>query len=302
MLITFEQVLILLVFALAGYILSKCGLANPDHTKILSTLLVYVFLPCISFKTFATRFTVAYLGEKYPLILVSLGVLAVIMVMARVLSRVLVKDEYQQRIYEYTLIVPNISYIGYALAEGIYGEAVLMDMMMFTLPMSVYISTVAYANLTTKGGQKVSWKRAFSPSTVAILLGAVVGLSGLELPNLMLQVVTKSAACMGPVSMLLTGIVISQFRIRDMVLAPKTYLICALRLLVIPTVVFLLLKLVGLELAITSAVLTYCMPCGANTIIFARLAGQDCKTGASFAMVSILLSLLTVPLCLYIFL
>ena len=41
----FEQIIILLVFVAAGFTVGKLGLVKPEHSKVLSTLLVYVFLP-----------------------------------------------------------------------------------------------------------------------------------------------------------------------------------------------------------------------------------------------------------------
>ncbi|MBQ4153468.1 MAG: AEC family transporter, partial [Oscillospiraceae bacterium] len=65
MLITFEQVGILFLFATVGYLLSKTKLVQPAHSKILSTLLVYIFLPCNIFKTYTANFNLTYLTQKY---------------------------------------------------------------------------------------------------------------------------------------------------------------------------------------------------------------------------------------------
>ena len=72
-----------------------------------------------------------------------------------------------------------------------------------------------------------------------------------------------------------------------------------LALLVIPVLVHLLLKLTSMETVMTAAVLIYCMPCGANTIVFAKMTGQDCRTGASLSLISTVLSVITIPLCVY---
>ena len=55
MLAMFEQVLILLVFCVIGYVLCKVRLGNPDQSKILSVLLIYFFFPLMSFNTFSGK-------------------------------------------------------------------------------------------------------------------------------------------------------------------------------------------------------------------------------------------------------
>lgn len=42
----FEQVITLFMFGAAGFVLSKAGKCDTNHSKILSTLLVFVFSPC----------------------------------------------------------------------------------------------------------------------------------------------------------------------------------------------------------------------------------------------------------------
>ena len=43
------------------------------------------------------------------------------------------------------------------------------------------------------------------------------------------------------------------------------------------------------------------MPCGMNTIVFPKLVGQDCRTGAGLACVTSILCCITIPLCLWLF-
>ena len=99
--------------------------------------------------------------------------------------------------------------------------------------------------------------------------------------------------------MLLTGIIIAEFKLRELIANKTAYLIAGLRLIVMPLLVFGLMKLLGLGFALTAAVLIYSMPCGMNTVIFPRLVGEDCKTGAGLVLISTVGALATIPLCLH---
>ncbi len=52
--VVWEQVLILFIFVIIGFSLGKFKLVGQDQAKILSTLSVYVFLPCRIFKSFSS--------------------------------------------------------------------------------------------------------------------------------------------------------------------------------------------------------------------------------------------------------
>ena len=293
MVIVAEQVILLLLFILAGYLLVRTKLIDGKHTKILSTLAVYVFLSCNIFRTFANNFTPTYLKEKYSLILVSAVVLVVMVGLSWVVSKVMTKNKYKQNIIRYSLTIPNYGYAGYAMAEGIYGSLMLQNVMMVTVPISVYTYTIGYCMLTNS---KFSLKRLVNPITIAMVCGAIVGFFGIPLPNVVHLFLNKSAGCMAPVGMILAGAVVAEYKFSDLLKKPEVYMVTALRLVVLPILTGIALRLLHLEMAMIPMMLIVSMPCGLNTIIFPKLIGEDCQTGASLALVTNLLSCLTVPL------
>lgn len=299
MTIVIEQVLILLLFIAVGYALGKTKIANPEHSKILSVLEVYVFGPCNIFNSFSKRFTVTYLTEKYPLILASLAIVMVMTLLSFPLGRLFTKDKYQQGIYRYSIVMPNYGYVGYALAEGIFGGEMLLNVMIFALPMSFYVYTLGYCSLTRS---KVNLKKLINPCNIAILLGAIWGLFGLPVPTVAAELFSKGSACMGPVSMLLTGIVISEYKLLDMFSNKKVYAMSVLRLLVIPCAVAGAMVLMGINPMVTAvALLVLVMPCGMNTIVFPKMVGEDCRTGAALTCITSILCCITIPICLWLF-
>lgn len=298
MMIVIEQVLLLLAFAVVGYLVSKAKVVNADHSKLLSAICLYIFLPSKVFNTFATRFTPTYLAQYYPLLLGSAAILTTVALIAIPVSRLLTKDSYMRNVYHYSLTISNYGYIGYALAEGIFGPSVLMDVMMFAFPICLYTYTMGYAMLT---GGKMSWKKLVNPVTIAMVAGAITGLSGVQMPALVNGFLSKSSACMSPCSMLLMGIVISQFSFKELLSQKACYVIILMRLLVLPISVVAVLRLLGLTMLELPAIMFLAMPTSMNTIVFSKLVGQDCKPGAAMACISSILCCVTIPLCLLLF-
>lgn len=298
MTIVIKQVAILFIFVLIGLALGKTKLVKPEHSKILSVVTVYVFLPCNIFKTFMTNFTPETVMEKIKLLLISLGVLVAVAIGMHFLSKVITKDPYDRMVYRYSLIIPNYAYIGYPLAEGLFGGGALMDAIICSPPLSIYANTVGYASLTKT---KLSFKRIFRPIIIAIIFGLTCGMLRVNVPLMLMDVISKNAACMSPVSLLLSGIVISQFRIRNLFNKWRNYVVVALRLVVLPTVIFFIVKPLFSVDAALPLFLIYAMPCGFNTIIFARIADENCETGASLALISLVMSCVTIPVLIHLF-
>ncbi len=298
MFVTFSQVLILLIFIAVGFTLGKTKIVQDAHTKSISGLLVYALLTCNVFKTFSERFTPEYVVTNYRLLLISAVVICITFVAAHFTAKLFSKHKYEQSVYEYSLIVPNYGYMGYALAEAFFGQAGLMDYMVYTMPLSIFVYTIGVAKLTK---QKVSLKGLCNPVIIAMALGIVVGLTGLQLPQVLKDVVSKSAACMAPVSMLFTGVVISGFSVKSMFTDGKNYSMAALRLLAIPLIVGLVMRLFFDAQVVRLAVLCAALPCGMNTVVFPRMVDENCKIGAGLAVLTALISCITIPVVLALF-
>lgn len=299
MLIVLEQVVVLLVFCAIGYVLAKKNILNAQKGDLISSMLVYMFMPATCFSTCAANCTVAYITEKYPLILISTGLLLLLIVAAKLIAKYLGPACYLRDLYEYSIVIPNTAYIGYPLMLGLYGSEGLLDMLIFGLPLIVYCYTTGFNILSGRRKERFSWKKVVTPVTVAMALGCIVGLSGIRVPSVITQVVDKSAACLAPLGTLLMGMAISEFSFKDMLADKRLYWLTALRLVVIPVAVFGILKLGRWEFALLPAICSHCMPCGLNVIILPKLIGQDCKNGAGLVLLSTVFAIITVPLCMY---
>lgn len=298
--VIFEQVLILMAFAAIGFVLAKVGIVQHEHATVLSKLLVYVFSLCYSVATFARNCTVSYIRENIQLVLWSSVIIVVLAVGMHFAGKLFSKDKRLQSIYEYSLIIPNIGYMGYPFAEALFGAPGLMNVMMFGIPMQIYINTVGYCILS---GQKVTLRSLVNPAMAGLVIGGALGISGLgtAVPDVLYTIMDKAGACVGPVSMLLLGIVLSQFGLGAVVREPRNYILTALRLVVIPVAIGGILMLLGYAEVAKVAVLLYAMPCGLNTIVFVQNAGGDCRPGAGMAFWSNILAIGTIPLVLYLF-
>ena len=290
--IVFNQLAVLYIFLIAGWLIGKIKKEKAPHADILSVLLVNILLPCKVFNTFANNFSVEYFAENYVLPLAALVLLLVLALISRFASRLLTKHKYEQKVYTYSFAITNYAYLGYSLIGSVFGEAVLSQFMLFAIPFIIYTYTVGYVLLT--GGDK-PLKKLLNPITVAIVLGIIFGLTGLPVPDILASAISSAAACVGPLSMLLTGITLSGFVLKELVRDKTAYIFSALRLVVIPAVAYLICRGLRLDQLAPMVLIITCMPCGLNTIVFPKLIGEDCKPGARLALITCVFSVVTLP-------
>lgn len=291
--------LILFTFIAIGYILSKLGIVKTEHGKILSAILVLVISPCNAFSTFSKNFTPTYIKTNYTILLAAVITIAVLAVVAYFASKLFTKNKYERTIYEYSLVMANYGYFGYVLAEGLFGEIGKLNLMVFSIPALLFTYIYSYPRLTKR---PISFKGIINVNMIGIMIGMIVGMIGIPVPSVIATVSSNASACMGPIAMLLAGIVISQFDIKRLFVSIPAYVTVALRLLGIPIIVGCILKLIGVSDAVnTSVMLFVSMPCGLNTIVFPRMVDENCEIGASLALISSVLACVTVPVVLTLF-
>ncbi len=294
--VVWEQVFILFIFVMIGFLLAKKKLVSLEQAKILSALAVYVFLPCRVFKSFS-NVNLTYLKENWENVVISIVILLSIAVLFHFVVKLFSKKKYEQSIYEYSLTVGNFGYMGYALAGSLFGETVLADMMFFALPLNVYSYSYAFGMLTKS---KFNLKMLLKPTIIAIILGLTVGITGIKLPTIITDTVDFSAACMSPNVMILTGIVIAGYSLKAIFGQKVIYITILLRLIVIPCILGLLINWIYPSILIP-VLLCYSMPVGMNTILFPRLVGENCEIGAGLVSMSTVISCFTIPLVFMLF-
>ena len=303
MLEVFKQLLVLYVFLIIGWGFGKKKKTLANQSELLSFLLVNLFLPSKVFLSFSKNFTVSYFTERYVTVIFSLSMLLIIVALAIPISKLFSKDHHDQNVYRYSMTLSNYAYLCYVLIEDVFGPTGLTNLILFCIPFAIYTYSFGYSMLT---GKEKSLKKLLNPMMIAIFLGMIVGLSGIKIPAVATKIFDLSSSCVGPLSMILTGLTISSFPLKELVTDKKTYAFATVRLVLIPLVVFGVFNL--LEIFITvdlsiriSALFVACMPCGLNPIVFPKLTGQDCTLGARLAFITHLFSAITLPIWLSIF-
>ena len=308
---TLNPMLTLFICITVGFIIRKANLLPENAGKVMAKLETWVFCPALSFSTMARYCTPESIGKHAINIILSVCGVTIALAIAIPLGCLFVKKKCPERgIYQYALAFANSGYIGDPVVLALFGERVLSFYKLFCLPISITIYTWGISVLVPGGESKKGMiKKIFNAPTVAMLIGIVVGLTGLgnHLPTFVVSSLDSLKACMGPVAMLLAGFTIASYSVGSMLKNKKVYLATLLRLTAIPTVIiaslFGIKQLLNLvfDMSINNSVLFLCFfataaPLGLNTVVFPEAYGGNPETGASMAMISHTLCVVSIPI------
>lgn len=299
------QIAVLFSFIFIGFTIRQGGFLPENSAEIFSKLENRILMPAVVINTFRTNCTVKNISEKWVFIAYSTGVLLFCIATGFVASRFLGKTEYLKKVYRYSISVSNFGFVGTAMVSGIYGaeSMELFDYLMFTLPLNLFTYSIGIAWLVPDGHGKFSMKNFVNPIFVSIFIGAILGLLPIPKFRLVTTIINSTAACMSPIAMILTGFVIGGYSFANLFGKWQTYVVAGIRLVFLPTVSVLVLKLFNApQEAVVATLCANAMPLGLNTVIIPSAYGKSPDDGASMALVSQLTAVFTIPILFYILL
>ncbi len=305
--LTLSQMLLMFSLILIGFFLKKKNIV-PDNAYItLSRLETWVFVPALNFGNMVRNCSVENFSENSMLILYGTGVIAAAIMVAYPLSVLFVgkknKNTYERNVYKYALTFGNYGFMGNFIVLSLWGNEMFFKYTMFNIAVTVMCITWGLFILIPKNEDdsllKSVTKGIFQPPMIALAAGIVCGFLNLSrfIPQFLTNMLSNASGCMGPVAMLLAGIVIGGFDVKKLLSDKKIYIISLVRLIVLPAIFVTILKQLGASREVlTFALIAFGTPLGLNTIVYPAAYGGDTKIGASMAVVSHTLSIITIPL------
>jgi len=298
---TLSPMLIMFTCILIGFILRKLRCV-PDNTgAVLSKLQAYIFGPALTLSTFIKNCTVETITQNSQLILFGAAIVGAELLLAYPLSKLFYREGYTRNVYKYALVFANWGFMGNAIVPMIFGQEALFSYMVFNIPLSVATYAWGIPQLIPGEGKSGLLRRIFNPAMFALILGCAIGLLGLgnHMPGFISGTLSNLGGCMGPLAMILTGFVIGGFDLKTMVGDVRVYIATGLRMIVLPGLICTGLILAGAPaLWVQLGLVAYGTPLGLNTVVYPAAYGGDTAPGASMAMISHTLSVITLPLML----
>ncbi len=293
-----------LILAVAiGYYLYKTGVFTVETNQKLTHFILNFTMPLL----IITSLNSADLGDRGQIffyIIVGLAFYAAMPFVGKLMNRVMKIDKEESPTYEAFYIFPNNLFMGYPVCASLYGTGCIFFVSVFNLAYNILFFT--YGNWLFKeadGHKKTAGeilKGIVNPGLLSSLGAVILFLTNIKLPDGVVDVCQFVGNITSPLSMIVIGSVIGSYSVKKLLkYSWKIYLICAFRLLIMPTVTYFVMSALGFSGAMLGvAVISLGMPVGAMVSMGCVRAKKNEDLGAAGIVVSTILSLLTTPVLL----
>ncbi|WP_028828443.1 AEC family transporter [Proteocatella sphenisci] len=299
----FSKVSVIFLLILVGFFLSKRRILSSEGQRELTSLLLYVLLPCTLIKSFDIEYSYDILTRGLKMSFFMFGMYIISYFLAKFISGKYAEPENRKDIHVLSMILPNVGFMGYPIINALIGPDAIIYAVMCNMGFEFFAWTVGINTVSKNSPVKVTENPVFSllktPAILAILTGMVLFTTPLYIPEPLISTVNLLAGAMSPVAMIIVGISLANSNLSNIIKNKYIYISSLVRLFAIPLITMLILKLISAEnLSYTIPLILISMPTAGYATMFATKYENDSLLASEIISMSTLISLISIPLIL----
>ncbi|MBR2989990.1 MAG: AEC family transporter [Solobacterium sp.] len=289
-----QQVIVMGMLMVIGFIAYRTKLINSEGVKQMSNIALYVATPAILINSFLAEFDVQRL--------IKAGWTAVLSFVTFLFGLILVKTVFRKlnNVGKFGVLFSNVGFMGIPLVQMVLGQEAVFYMAMVVAVMT--LTTFTYGMYLITGDKaSMSLKKVITnPPIIGVIVGILIYCFRIPLPSTVVRTCSMLANVSGPISMMVLGSYLAEADMKSVFGSKDTYLILLGRLILVPGLMLVTLKLLPGSLDDIKAVILIAASTPVATALgmFSQLYGGNYAYGAGVVSLSTILSLVTMPLLL----
>lgn len=298
------QVLLLMAYAVPGFLFVKCKTLTANHIAPFSKVLVYFCQPCLQLYAFQTADCTPSLLREMGLFFVFCTAAEVLVLLAAV---VLIRDrgEARRRVCSVACVLGNVGFIGIPLLQALLPEDVRANGValsaVFSLSMNLLGWTCGLYRMTGERRHIKLRSLLTNPAMLAFYVSFPLFLLGIKLPSAVASTVELAGRMSTPLCMIALGMRLASTPFRRIVTDVYAWLACAGKLIVMPLLALLAVSFFPVPAYFKASLfLLCCCPTASAVQNFSEIYLPDTEvegknTAADAILLSNILCTVTIP-------
>ena len=296
-LVTLQQVGILFVLIVIGYVCGKTGVITSEGKKVLSNFLIKAIVPAMIVNAYLNmEFDTQILSNLLLAFGLSFGsIFFAMLVSGLLLWKMKTKNK---KVLWFAWSYSNAAYMGFPLVKGLFGDEGMIYASAFATVFNIIIWSIGYAIMSGETDAKKLVKTVLkSPVTCSVVVGLLVYLCRIPVTEIIKAPIRMMGESTTPISMIIIGVMIAESRLKSIIANKEIWLTVAVRLVLIPALTFGLYYLFGIGGMVGSVILIQAAsPTAATTSVLATQFNHDEAIGAGTVVITTICSIVTLTI------
>ncbi|MDO4467783.1 MAG: AEC family transporter [Bacillota bacterium] len=293
-----NEIIQLFLILLIGFVIVKTKILKEKDSKVISILVLYACVPCALINAFSVKM------DKETLLGLGLAFAAaiVIHIIYIPLGKFFAKIFHFTDVERMTLIYSNSGNLILPLVSAVLGNEWVIYSSAFMVTQTVLFWTHCKSVISRENS--LDFKSIFcNVGIISVFVGMTIFVFQIQLPDLILNVSSKIGSMMGPLSMMVIGMLFGNMDLKKVFSNKRAYLVTFFRLFVFPLVAIVLFKCTPITqitehaeqiLLITTMATT--APAATTITQFAQLYDNEPNYASALNVITVTFSILTMPL------
>lgn len=295
-----QQMFIFLLLMLVGIAARRKGFLTEANQPQITQIVMNIAYPAIILSGVTGDGPHIEGMELLKAVGVILALLALMLLAAWLLPRLLRFPERERGIVNVMVVFTNIGFMGVPMIDGIYGKDALIYMTVLLIPFNLLF--FSYAIETIKGGSgeggSFTWRSLVNPGMTACFLAIIIYLADIRLPYVLSTSIRMLGAMTAPLVMMLMGASLLDTEWKGIYKDARILIFMVMKMIVIPVVIMLLLEqFVSNIYLLAVCMATVATPAGNVIPLLAGLYNKSAyQTSVKGVALSTLVAVVTMPI------
>lgn len=301
MLTVFLKIAAIFAMTAIGFIASKTGVLPAESKKYLSNLLLFITSPCMIIGSMTSQTLDAH---TFELMIQIVAGSFVFFIAAMGISFLIVKlmrcDRDDAGVLMVIITAVNTGFMGFPVTKAIFGNTYFFLMVIQNIVLNIYLYSMMVYQMNYGFRKKEGIKGMLMPMlnmcTYALIIGLVLMLLKVQLPDILADFINTIGDATIPVSMIVVGVQLSESSIRKMLTNKRLITASLCNVILIPVLTFLAVN--WLPLAPESKLILIfaaAFPCAVVSTAIALKENRNAALMAEGVAMTTLLSMGTLP-------
>ena len=298
-----KQIIELFLVMLMGFILVKTHLLKAQDSKSLSIVVIYLVMPCVIINAFQVKYTESILNGLLLAFMAAILIHIALLILVKILEKIFHLDAVEKASLIYSnagnLIIPIVtSVLG---KEWVIYSSAFISVQLFLL--------WTHGRMVLCEERKIDFKKIFlNVNMISIFIGILFFITRIQLPDIITGTMKSVSATLGPISMVIAGMLIGNMSFKQIFAYKRIYLITFLKMIVCPAIIVLLLKYGGMATLLPEgktilliSLLATTTPSASTITQMAQIYEKNAEYAIVINVVTTIICIVTMPIMVWLY-
>lgn len=302
-LLLMKEIAKLFIIMAMGFIVVKIRLMKVEESKSLSIIVIYLIMPCVIINAFQVKYTESIRNGLILALLAAILIHIVLIVLVKIIEKIFRLDAVEKASIMYSnagnLIIPIVT--------SILGKEWVIYSSAFLSVQIILLWT--HGKIILCKEEKIDFKKIFlNINMISIFFGILLFVMRIQLPDMITETMQSISVMVGPISMIVTGMLIGNMSFKKVFQYKRIYIIAFLKMILCPSIILILLKYGGMantlsdgKLILLISLLATIAPSASTVTQMTQIYGENAEYASFINVVTTITCIVTMPIMVWIY-